>query len=323
MILFARRTMLTGMAAAAILGQAAPVLADETPIRVAYVLADSMLPALYAEEKGYFVQAGLKPEFISVQGGPAAVSAVASGEADIGYAAPIPPINARLNGVPMKMFLQLGQEATPDHTFIWLVTSTASGVTDLAGLKGKKIAINANGGLCDLMWRDHLATVGMSIKDVELLVLPFPEQEAALQLGNIDATCTFNPFYSSMLSNAELGAVTIGNGMLADLSEPLMSDAIFATDDWLGANMAVAATFAQVMDKARKELLADRPALEAAAVAFMELTPEAATSFNLPIINQDMTIPDGEVQRILDAMVKTGMHPGPLSGSDFSVAIAY
>jgi ABC-type nitrate/sulfonate/bicarbonate transport system substrate-binding protein len=123
--------------------------------------------------------------------------------------------------------------------------------------------------------------------------------------------------------NADLGMVTLASGTLADLSQPLMNDALYASDDWLAANGETAVKLAQVMDKARKELLADRAALEAAAVQYMELTPEAAKSFNLPIVNESMLITAADVQRILDAMIKTGMHPGPLNGADFVAEIKY
>ena len=320
---FVRRTAIGWMAAAALFGQTLAALAEETPVRVAYFLADSMLPALYAQDKGYFSEAGLDVEFVAVQTGPAVVSAVASGEADIGYAAPVPPINGRLNGVPVKMFLQLSQELAPDKTYTWLVASKASGIADLAGVKGKKIGFNANGGLCELMWRDHLASVGLTIDDVVPVVLPFPEQEAALQQGNLDATCTINPFHVSMLGNAELGVTMLATGTLADLSQPLMNDALFATDDWLAANGETATTVARVMDKARKELLSDRAALSGAAEKYMELAPEAAASFVLPIVNESMLITPADVQRILDAMVKTGLNPGPLNGADFVYELKY
>jgi NitT/TauT family transport system substrate-binding protein len=319
------RRWVIGLAAGAVASGLLPVSAAsaETDVRLAYLVADSMLPALVAEEKGYFAAEGIKTEFIAVQGGPAVVSAVASGEADIGYAAPVPPINAHLSGLPIKMFLELGQEAEPDKKFVWLVASKASGITDLASAKGKKISFNANGGLCELAWRDHLRTAGLKIEDVQPVVLPFPQQEAALEQGNIDATCTINPFYSSIGGNANIGAVTIAAGTLADLKQPLMNDALFATEAWLTANQETAARIARIMDKTRKELLADRAALEAAAVKFMELTPEAAKSFQLPIATSEMTIDMAGLQRILDAMVDTGMQQGPLKAEDFAITLQY
>lgn len=320
---FIRRAVLGGVAVAAVLASSVSAWAENTKVRFAYLVADSMLPALYAQEKGYFAAAGIDPEFIPVQGGPAVVAAIASGEADVGYAALVPPINGRLNGVPLKIFLQLGKEAEPDHKYTWLVASAVSGIKDVAGVKGKNISFNANGGLCELAWRDHLAAAGLTIEDVQTIILPFPEQEAALEQGNIDATCTINPFYSSMGTNAALGAVTLAAGTLADLSTPLANDGLFATEEWLAANGALPATIAQVMTKARAELLADPATMQAAAEKFMELTPEAAATFTIPVVDESMTITAGDVQRLLDAMIKTGMQTGPLNGADFVVETKY
>jgi NitT/TauT family transport system substrate-binding protein len=296
--------------------------ADNVKVRFAYLVADSMLPALYANDKGYFKEAGIDAEFTAVQGGPAAVAAIASGEADVGYAAVVPPINARLKGVPVKIFLVLSHE-TDKARGIYIGASAKSGIKDLAGVKGKKISFNANGGLCELAWRDHLTAAGLKIEDAESVVLPFPEQEAALEQGNIDAVCTINPFYSSMKTNANLGFTDIAAGMLADLSTPLISDGMFAQEGWLAANAETATKIARVMDKARTELLGDRAALEAAVVKQMELTPEAAKNFILPVVKKEMNVAPEDVQRVLDAMIKNGMQQGPINGGDFVAEVKY
>ena len=323
-----KRNVLNAFASAAMVsvaafGLVAAAHADATKIKIAYLVTDSMLPALYAQGKGYFADAGIDAEFIAVQGGPAVVAAIASGEADVGYAALVPPINGRLKGVPIKIFLQLSKEAEPDKKYTWLVASAASGITDLAGVKGKKISFNANGGLCELSWRDHLSGVGLTIADVEPVVLPFPEQEAALEQGNIDATCTINPFYASMKGNVAIKAKELAAGTLADLAVPLANDGLFATETWLGANGGAAIKLAQVMDKARHELVADRAVMEAAEIKYMELTPEAAKAFTLPFDNDSMTVNPKDVQRLLDAMIKTGMTTGPLNGADFVYDLKY
>ena len=76
------------------------------------------------------------------------VAAIASGDADAGYAAPVPPINAHIRGVPVKMYLELGQEVDPDKMFILLVASKASGIANLAGAmrNGKNGASNIAAG---------------------------------------------------------------------------------------------------------------------------------------------------------------------------------
>jgi NitT/TauT family transport system substrate-binding protein len=294
----------------------APARAENVKLRFAYLLADSVLPIMAAQKAGKYAEAGIDLELIEVQGGPAVVAALAAGEADIGYAAPVPPINARLNGVNVKMILALAHEVDPDKKFSWLVATKASGVTKLADIKGKKIAFNANGGLCELTWRDHLMAAGIPFDQVEPVILPFPQQEAALEQGSIDAACTVNPFYSSLIANKAIGATVLAEGIIADEKEPVINDVIFATDDYLAANRDTLKTFAGVTDKARRDLLADRAKEEAAAVEFLGLTPETAKTFHLPILRPEMTISAADVQKLLDAMHKTGMIPEPVKADD-------
>jgi ABC-type nitrate/sulfonate/bicarbonate transport system substrate-binding protein len=314
---------MAGLSAAALVAAATGALAENAKVRLAYLVADSMLPMMYAQEKGYFKDAGIDLEATAVQGGPAVVAALASGEADIGYSAFIPPINGHIAGVPIKLMLTLAHESQPDHLYTFIVASKASGIADMKGLAGKKVVINANGGLCELMLRDHLSANGMKFEDVQLVVLPFPETEKALEQGSVDATCSVNPFYASITTNANVGAKVVASGMLADLSTPVVQDGVYGLEDWLAKNGDASAKFAQVMDKARKELLADRGLLEAASVKHMELTPEAAKSFTLPILKPEMNISAEDVQRVLDAMIRNGMNPGPLNGADFVAPVTY
>lgn len=290
--------------------------AENVKVRFAYLLADSMLPIMAAQKAGAYAAAGIDLELTEVQGGPAVVAAIAAGEADIGYAAPVPPINARLNGVNVKMILALGHEVDPDKKFVWLVASKASGVKKLADIKGKKISFNANGGLCELAWRDHMQKAGIAFDAVEPVVLPFPQQEAALEQGGIDAACTVNPFYSSIAANANIGASVIAEGMLADEKEAVINDVVFASDDYLAANRDVLKKFAAVTDAARKEMLTDRAKEEAAAVEFLGLTAETAKTFKLPIVRESMALSTNDVQKLLDSMHKTGMLPEPVTAGD-------
>lgn len=290
--------------------------AENVKLRFAYLLADSMLPIMAAQKAGAYEKAGIDLELTEVQGGPAVVAAIASGEADIGYAAPVPPINARLNGVNVKMILAFGHEVDPDKKFVWLVASKASGVKALADIKGKKISFNANGGLCELAWRDHMMKAGISFDEVEPVVLPFPQQEAALEQGGIDAACTVNPFHSSISANANIGATVIAEGMLADQKEPVINDVVFASDEYIAANREVLRKFAEVTAAARKDMLADRAKEEAAAVEFLGLTAETAKTFKMPVVQPTMAISAADVQKLLDSMHKTGMLPEPVKADD-------
>lgn len=305
------------------LGALCPGLAQAelVKLRMAHLVADAVLPILAAKDAGDFEKAGIDLELIPAQGGPAVVAAIAAGEADVGYSAPVPPINARLNGVPVKMILALGQEMDTASSSTWIVASKASGITDLKGLKGHKVAINANGSGCDLAVRDHLAVAGLKPEDVNIVVLPLPDDEGALQQGAIDATCTVNPFYASMLHNPDIAPVTLSAGQLADQTNPTLSDVIYTTDDFLAKNKDVLTAFAKTVETARAAMLADPAATQAAAEKYLDLTPEAAKDFKLPVLKGSTAIDPKDVQLLLDAMKRNGMLSADVTATDLSAVL--
>ncbi|MGH7083466.1 MAG: ABC transporter substrate-binding protein, partial [Acetobacteraceae bacterium] len=132
-----------------------PATAQQT-LRLAYLRTPSIIPVLDAQEMGYFKKEGIAVDLITLNNGPAAVAAVVSGSADIGYAANLPLISAFAEHQPIRAFLTNASERWPEPMFEYLLASARSGVKTLAGLKGKTAASNATNGGCDLMIRDHL-----------------------------------------------------------------------------------------------------------------------------------------------------------------------
>src|SRR5689334_8238480 len=123
--------MLQRLMAAALFATAAvlPAHAQQlTPLRVTNFDNTIVLGLYRGIDKGYFKEAGIDLQIVKVATGAAAVSAVASGEADIGWAAATVPIFARSNGVPVKIFMTADQEGPPNHYGTFLDVSAKSGV---------------------------------------------------------------------------------------------------------------------------------------------------------------------------------------------------
>lgn len=292
--------------------------AENVKLRLSYIMADSMLSVMVAKDAGAYEAAGIDLELYEAQGGPAVVAALASGSADLGFSAPIPPINARMNGVPIKLVLTLGHERAPDMQYTGFVASAASGITALSDLPGHKIALNANGGLCELAWRDHLAAANVSWSDVQTVVLPFPQVEAALQQGAIDAACVVNPFYASIMHNSEIGAVEIATGMLADLTVPGLSDVIYANESFITEHPEAIQAFAKVTEESRAKLLADHSLLVAAGEKYVGLTAAVAQDMRLPVARESTVVEPGDVQHLLDALARHGMMTTPITVEDLT-----
>lgn len=294
-----------------------PAAAQQT-LRLAYLRTPSIIPVLDAQQMGYFKKQGIAVALITLNNGPAAVAAVVSGSADIGYAATLPLISAAAEHQPIRAFLTNNSERWPGPMFEYLLASARSGVKTLAGLKGKTAASNATNGGCDLMIRDHLRAAGVPASAVHMAVVPFPQMKAALQLGTVDAVCTIPPFAQAIMQSPQIHPTVLARGVVADLKQigSFPIECYFARPDWLAKNRKAAAAFMRALLAADKDLAA-RPD------KFHQMIGKA---FGLPAALADQ-IPDAlnttsmvaeakDYKPAIDALVRTGLLAKPIPPED-------
>lgn len=94
-----------------------------------------------------------------------------------------------INGIEMfkdKQVKNLYGLATLYPETVQIVTLKDSGVTDLAQLKGKRVAVGAAGSGTEANARQILEAYGLTYEDVEEQYLSFAEASSALKDGNVD-----------------------------------------------------------------------------------------------------------------------------------------
>jgi NitT/TauT family transport system substrate-binding protein len=189
----------------------------QTTVRIANFQNTVALGLYHAIDKGYFKEAGLDVELIKVASGAASVQAVASGQADVGWAATAVPMFARSNGVKIKMFMTVDQEGPPDHYGTFYIASGKSGVT--------------------VPFPQMPAALELGNGDVVCTIQPM----AAAILAN-------------KTTNAKtLDKGTI----MASAKRPVTASAYFATDEWIAKNEKTALAFGRAFLRAQKEIHAD------------------------------------------------------------------
>lgn len=292
--------------AAALIGVAAatPVNAQEK-VKFAYLKTTSLVPFYYADQKGYFKAEGIDMELIPVQGGPAAAAAVASGTAQIGYAAPTPIIIAREQNQPYKFIFGLQWERTPDQLWGAMLASERSGIKSFKDVAGKTILTGPPGGLCELAWRDWLAKNNVAWSSVKVLTNPFPQHQATLEVGNADASCTPDPFYTS-IKNSKVNPVLLGMGYLAEEKRRYIIDGIFATDSWIAANGKTIAAIKRAVAKATRELNGDKATIRKILVDDFRLPPAVADTLKSDY-ELDLRLDAAQLAPVVEAMKRHGM----------------
>lgn len=147
-----------------------------------------------AEAKGFFEEQGIKIENVgTTQGGTEGVQALAAGSIDFASSAWQPWINSISRGSKLKVVVAAsGQnENEQGQFFLVLQNSTIRGAKDLVG---KKIAVNVLGAEADYMTREYLSQNGVSIDQVQLVVVPWPQHEQVLRSGQVDAVIAISPY---------------------------------------------------------------------------------------------------------------------------------
>jgi len=154
-----------------------------------------------ADLRGYFKEQGLDVELIPFgKSGPEILPLVAGGKLTVGGGSLNPGIyNAIAQGVQVKIVADKAKIDPQDSHDALLVRSDhiASGRYKTgADLKGMTIATPSPGltNILMIALERYLAKFNLTLRDVNLVTVPFPEQVAALTGKKIDAACAIEPF---------------------------------------------------------------------------------------------------------------------------------
>ncbi|HZS01575.1 MAG TPA: ABC transporter substrate-binding protein [Chloroflexota bacterium] len=179
---------------------AAPVAAAQggtTPVRVGTlgIIADA--PVYIAADRGYFAEQGLAPTLERFDTGAQMVAPMAAGQLDAGAGTPAASLfNAIGRDLPLRIVADNARVA-PGRSHIVLVARpdlVGSSLRDYADLRGLRVAVNARGTGTEIQLDRALARGGLTLADVDLQEVPFPDMLPALANRSLDAGITLEPF---------------------------------------------------------------------------------------------------------------------------------
>jgi NitT/TauT family transport system substrate-binding protein len=179
----------------------APVLKSSSG--VGYLPSDHHAAFMIANYKGtdgksqsIFEKHGLTVAGTSINTGPAILQQLAGGQIDIGLAGVVPTISAIDNDATIKIVAAVQSNGSG------IIVGKDSGITKIADLKGKKIAIPSKGSIQDVMLRELFKKNNISYdNDVTISAVTVGNQIGAITAGSIDAAITWEPFVSTAVVN--------------------------------------------------------------------------------------------------------------------------
>jgi NitT/TauT family transport system substrate-binding protein len=304
-----RSTFIAGAAALAVAPSALLAAPGEPAvIRAGTIPADVSAVITYADNLGYFKDAGLDVQIQIMQSGPVIAPAVIGGTLDVGAANIASIAAARERGLLLKFFAP-ASIATPTTMTDPVMVRKDSLIKSAADLNGKIVAIVATKTMQDAAFRLWADKHGGDSKSIKLIEIPFPEMVGALDSGRVDAAIPSEPFASmGMAANRLLGSV------YASMPATILVFGFFATDTWLNAHPDQAVKFAAAIRKAAVWANAHPKESAAMLTKFTKVDQTVALSMSRAVYATSLE--PAEIQPVLDNAVRYGMLDKPLDANE-------
>ena len=200
---------------------------------------DMIVPFRVQQAAGAVEKAtGYKIAWKMFGGGGDVIKAMASGQVPIGEVGSSPITAAAAQGIDIQLIWIFDDINNAEQ----LIASNKSGVTSLAGLKGKKVATPfVSTAHYQLLFA--LNKAGVNPKEIQILNLRPPEIAAAWERGDLDATFIWEPVLSKVKAD---GKVVISAADVAKQGAPTF-DGIIVNAAWAKANKDFLVAYVKAM----------------------------------------------------------------------------
>nr|WP_295001175.1 ABC transporter substrate-binding protein [uncultured Methanobrevibacter sp.] len=159
-------------------------------VTIGYLPSDHDAALFVADAQGKFQENGIKTKLVQFNNGGDLMTAMASGDVDVGYVGITPVLSSIANGVPVKVISAAQTEGSG------IVVAKDSGIDDVKDLAGKKIATPGEASIQHMLLTYYLKENGMDISDLKVSAMKVPSMNDALKTNKIDGMITFEPYVS-------------------------------------------------------------------------------------------------------------------------------
>ena len=204
--------LVLALAAFLVMGSASAGLFDflggDDTVKIGYLPSDHDAALFVADQQGLFEEKNISVELVQFNNGGDLMTAMASGDVDVGYVGISPVLSSVAAGVPVKVISSAQTEGSG------IVVTQDSGISDASDLAGKTIATPGEASIQHVLLSYYLEQNGLSLDDINESAMKVPSINDALKTNNIPGAITFQPYVSIAEANDNIEE-------LADSSEIL------------------------------------------------------------------------------------------------------
>ena len=187
--------LVLALAAFLVMGSASAGLFDflgggDDTVKIGYLPSDHDAALFVADAQGLYKEKNISTELVQFNNGGDLMTAMASGDVDVGYVGIAPVLSSVSSGVPVKVISSAQVEGSG------IIVTDDSNIKSAQDLAGKTIATPGEASIQHVLLSAYLKTNGMSLDDINESAMKVPSINDALKTGNLPAAITFQPYVS-------------------------------------------------------------------------------------------------------------------------------
>ncbi|GAB3276689.1 ABC transporter substrate-binding protein [Sinomonas notoginsengisoli] len=265
-------------------------------------------PIWLGKSKGFFTDEGLDLDIQTATGGSAIVPGVQSGSYDFAFSNLISVMVARDKGLDMR-FVADGASSTgdPAKEFGAVLVKGDSPIKTAKDLAGKKVSVNNLSNIGDTTIKSVVEKAGGDPSSLQFVEVAFPDAQAALDKGVVDAAWILDPFRTA---GVEAGDRVLSNNFV-EFDPKLDIAGYFTSGDTIKNKPELAGKFTRAMNKSLEYAQGHPQEVRDIVGTYTKIDAATRAKMNLPLYRS--AFDKGAVKKLGDAAQKYGTLTKPVN----------
>jgi NitT/TauT family transport system substrate-binding protein len=284
-------------------GGQAPEDTGPDTVTVGLIPIIDVAPVFLGEQEGFFADRNIELQTEFAAGGAEIIPGVESGTFDFGVSNVVSLMLAQQSGIDLKAVSNSNNSTGvdgDDHGS--LMVAVDSPIQSASELGDATIGINTLNNISDPVVRESVRKAGGDPSGIEFVGLPFPEMEAALQSGEVDAVFAVEPFVTIIENNG------VGRGVASpwvDAAPNLTIAVYFTSAAKIEEDPDLVERFTEAMQESLAFATENPDAARQVIQEYTELSPELAEQIVLPLWPPEINQASSE--RLAELAIQDGL----------------
>jgi NitT/TauT family transport system substrate-binding protein len=282
-----------------------------TTLKVGVIPIADVAPLYVGIKQGFFKQEKLNIKPQLAEGGATITAQTVSGDLQVGFSNVTSLVIAASKKLPVEIVAS-GVQGAKDDSGAWdaVLSKKGSPIKSLKDLEGKTVSVNNLNNVGPLTINNAMEKAGADYKKIKYVEVPFPDANAALDTGRIDAAFVVEPFVSQGKAQ---GANEVTHSF-EDTSPNYAVATYFVTKQYAAQNKDVLDRFVRAINKSLDYAQSHPDVVRQVVPTYTKIPKEVAAKMSLP--QWSATLNTASIQQTADLAQKYGFIKEKPSFSD-------